>query len=180
MANEAKYITINELTETTAANLSNEAEIMINNSGEAVPATKAKLSTLLAKTNASIANLDGDIVEAQGDIEALQTGKANTALDNIPTNYDYVVESQVNSDGSWYRKYKSGWLEQGNTAETNNVTITFPKPFADTSYTLVGPGFYIVNAGAQTVNKTTTGFTTSSTSNISSTSYWYACGQGAN
>ena len=77
MANEAKYVTINELTETTAASLSDDAEIMINNSSEAVPATKAKLSTLLHKTSASIANLDGDIVKMQTDLEA------HTYLKNI-------------------------------------------------------------------------------------------------
>ena len=38
------------------------------------------------------------------------SGKADTNLGNIPSNYDYVVESQVNANGSWYRKYKSGWL----------------------------------------------------------------------
>lgn len=26
----------------------------------------------------------------------------------IPDLYDYVIESVVNSDGSWYRKWKSG------------------------------------------------------------------------
>lgn len=189
MTNKAEYVTINELTETTAASLSDDAEIMINNSSEAVPATKAKLSTLLAKTKASIANLDGNIVEAQGEIEALQTGKANTALDNIPTNYDYVIESQTLSDGSFYRKYKSGWLEQGNMSSvttgnssdfTQDKTITFPKPFASTNYTLIGPGFFIANAGRQDVTRTATGFTTSSYAQFCGTSYWYACGQGAN
>jgi len=114
------------------------------------------------------------------------SGKANTDLSNVLANIDYVVESQVNSDGSWYRKYKSGWLEQGNSSPTGdqnftlNKTITFPKPFADNTYTLVGPGFFISNAGAQTITRTTTGFTTSSVVNATGCVYWYACGQGAN
>lgn len=114
------------------------------------------------------------------------SGKANTDLSNVLANIDYVVESQVNSDGSWYRKYKSGWLEQGNSSPTGdqnftlNKTITFPKPFADNTYTLVGPGFFISSAGAQTITRTTTGFTTSSVVNETGCVYWYACGQGAN
>ena len=114
------------------------------------------------------------------------SGKANTDLSNVLSNIDYVVESQVNSDGSWYRKYKSGWLEQGNSSPTGdqnftlNKTITFPKPFADNTYTLVGPGFFISSAGAQTITRTTTGFTTSSVVNETGCVYWYACGQGAN
>ena len=113
------------------------------------------------------------------------SGKANTDLSNVPTGYDYVVESQVNTNGSWYRKYKSGWLEQGNSSPTGdltftlNKTINFPKPFADNTYMLVGPGFYIANAGAQHITRTATGFTTSSVQNPIGCAYWYACGQGA-
>lgn len=118
------------------------------------------------------------------------SGKANTDLSNIPMGYDYVIESKFPTvdDTSWYRLYKSGWLEQGNVSPaktgdsanfTLNTTITFPKPFADNNYTLVGPGFVIVNAGRQDVTKTATGFTTSSVANDCGTSYWYACGIGA-
>ena len=46
-------------------------------------------------------------------------------------NIDYVVERQVNADGSWYRKYKSGWWEQGGLVNVENTTVTFPKPFSD-------------------------------------------------
>ena len=118
-------------------------------------------------------------------------GKANTDLSNIPMGYDYVIESKfpTTDDTSWYRLYKSGWLEQGNVSPaktgdssgfTLNTTITFPKPFADNNYTLIGPGFVIVNGGRQDVTKTATGFTTSSIANNCGTSYWYACGIGAN
>ena len=100
-------------------------------------------------------------------------------------NIDYVVESQKNADGSWYRKYKSGWLEQGNSSPTGdqnftlNKTINFPKPFADNTYMLVGPGFFVASSGAQTITRTATGFTTGSIQNMTGCAYWYACGQGA-
>lgn len=55
---------------------------------------------------------------------------------------DYVVASQAptaNNDYMWYRKYKSGWVEQGQiktTAEYGSTggTITLPIEMADTNY----------------------------------------------
>ena len=121
----------------------------------------------------------------KAELQAVDSSKADTALSNVLANIDYVVESQVNSDGSWYRKYKSGWLEQGNSSPTGdqnftlNKTINFPKPFADNTYMLVGPGFFVASSGAQTITRTTTGFTTGSIQNMTGCAYWYACGQGA-
>ena len=65
------------------------------------------------------------------------SGKADTALSNVLANIDYVVESQVNADGSWYRKYKSGWLEQGGVVASAGTAFNFLKPFADTNYSIV-------------------------------------------
>lgn len=68
-------------------------------------------------------------------------GKADKDLGNIPTNYDYVIESQLptaDNGYTWYRKYKSGWVEQGgdgiSVAETNSKTVTLPIPMEDTRY----------------------------------------------
>jgi hypothetical protein len=61
-------------------------------------------------------------------------------------NADYVVESQLPTAANnytWYRKYKSGWVEQGGIASgisvraTNNVyqiSITLPIEMSDTNY----------------------------------------------
>ena len=60
-------------------------------------------------------------------------GKANADLSNCPPNYDYVVEHYNDEAGNWYRKYKSGWLEQGGTYTTDSDkvgTITYLKPFS--------------------------------------------------
>lgn len=57
----------------------------------------------------------------------------------INPNIDYVVESKLPTadDPTWYRKYKSGWLEQGGLAKSNaDVTVTLLKPFADTNYSV--------------------------------------------
>lgn len=75
----------------------------------------------------------------KAETDALFNGKADADLGNIPTNYDYVVESQLptSSNGyTWYRKYKSGWVEQGGRSKraTQDVSVTFPVPFMDTNY----------------------------------------------
>lgn len=60
-------------------------------------------------------------------------GKANADLSNCPSHYDYVVEHYNDGAGNWYRKYKSGWLEQGGTYTTDSDkvgTITYLKPFS--------------------------------------------------
>lgn len=90
------------------------------------------------KANASInffvVVANGEINQSQMDWSAWATslqGKANTDLSNTASNIDYVIESGTNDNG-WYRKYKSGWIEQGGTytAAANNIrTITFPTPF---------------------------------------------------
>lgn len=112
----------------------------------------------------------------------------------IPTaqTADYVVEWQVPTDlngYTWYRKYKSGWVEQGGSPTGKSSTVytgTLPVEMVDTNYTLVvtfnvkssGTGGY--SAGWDT--KTTTGFTTrgfGSGSSTVNTPNWYVCGMAA-
>lgn len=56
---------------------------------------------------------------------------------------DTVVAFQAPTAGNnytWYRKYASGWVEQGGivTSTTDaDVTVTYPVAFNDTNYTLV-------------------------------------------
>lgn len=53
---------------------------------------------------------------------------------------DYVVESQLptaDNDYTWYRLYKSGWVEQGGQitlADSTNTTVNFPITFSDSNY----------------------------------------------
>ena len=104
------------------------------------------------------------------------------------SNIDYVVESQVNSDGSWYRKYKSGWLEQGGKLITGTGDYTFLKPYASllnvTIQAMTRNTDGATNAGAWLLypGPTNTGFEI--IGNFSPTyfnsGYWYAVGQGAN
>ena len=81
-------------------------------------------------------------------------------------NIDYVVESKVNADGSWYRKYKSGWLEQGGQTPTvaagSTTTVTLLKPYNNVVYNVVVQpvGAYTASGEANNVvpTRTTTNF----------------------
>lgn len=113
-------------------------------------------------------------------------GKANTDLSNVSKNIDYIVESKVNSGGSWYRKYKSGWLEQGGIGLTvssdGTKTVTLIKPFKDTKYIvnrLDQDGFMISSAGIRGIsNKTTTSFVACNGQDKNMNIGWIAFGQG--
>ena len=112
-------------------------------------------------------------------------GKANADLSNCPPNYDYVVERYSDAQGNWFRKYKSGWLEQGGGygeafTDYRQVTITFLKPFNDTKYTLVHSSAGSGNAyeGA-TSAKTVSTFSIFNATNKDGLASWEAKGQGA-
>ncbi len=93
-----------------------------------------------------VGNFEQSAIEQTAGITAeTLNSKADADLGNIPTNIDYVVESQfptAENNYTWYRKYKSGWVEQGGTmtfpvagASATTKTITFPIEMADTRYT---------------------------------------------
>lgn len=90
-----------------------------------------------------VGNFEQSAIEQTAGITAeTLNGKADTDLGNIPTNYDYVVESQMPTAANgytWYRKYKSGWVEQGgrltmpatNAYSLSDVVITLPVPIQE-------------------------------------------------
>lgn len=94
---------------------------------------------------------------------------------------DYVVEFQVNADGSWYRKYKSGWLEQGGTfTGVSQSSLPYPllKPFAGENYkVLVSPSGQNINCWVGA--KTTTTVVIQSSEQANYGVYWEAKGMGA-
>lgn len=118
------------------------------------------------------------------------SGKADNNLGNIPANYDYVYgtfnqEAGTTAAASWWRIYRSGWIEQGGTTgnATNTETITFAKPFARVPFIycfcIAGDnyvkGVNVTSASATsfTLKKTTEGGTL-----IQNRINWFACGQG--
>lgn len=109
------------------------------------------------------------------------------------TGTDYVVAWQsptADNNYTWYRLYKSGWVEMGGPltfpvagTSLTKKTITFPIAMADTNYTAQPtpiwsqPDRYY---GWALMNKTTTsltydGYNTTRVDNLS----WFVCGMSA-
>ena len=105
---------------------------------------------------------------------------------------DHVVEVWTAADGSaWYRKYSSGWVEQGGTlpaGTTTTLTITFPMQFANADYTILksfsihndgeGGGGSLIYNQAGFYAKTATSARTSMT-NLMDAAFWIAFGRAA-
>ena len=110
-----------------------------------------------------------DAIDTGEILEALNE-KVDRDCENVDTTSgaDVVVEWQApdaSNDYKWYRKYKSGWIEQGGIQyATNSVTaytITFLKAMADSNYTVtIGCGDNTANANVYLFqfDRTTDGF----------------------
>ena len=120
-------------------------------------------------------------------LQGIETVQSNlTATDNkIVGISDYIVESYRNGT-EWYKKYKSGWVEQGGYYETIQMgtIVTLPTAFANSNYVIVGSIDSVYYKPSFSEKKTTSfkpdcgiagvGYN-GSTTNLN----WYACGQGA-
>lgn len=74
---------------------------------------------------------------------------------------DTVVAWQVptaENNYTWYRKYASGWVEQGGYIDSNTTTVTLLVPMKDSNYTLVGISNSDQNRVLNLRNKTTSSF----------------------
>ena len=115
--------------------------------------------------------------------------KADADLSNVSDNIDYVVESFYSQSGySWYKKYKSGWLEQGGRVQMidgASTTVSFLKSFATEYYTVVGAQRGNNVTDASKVGGWLISEQTASTIKVVNHSggtnnwYWHACGKGA-
>lgn len=106
------------------------------------------------------------------------------------TNSDYVIET-YEENGSWYRKYKSGWIEQGGqfTGTTVGMQTVTILPMADANYWVsiqrYGTAANGNNAAfqwQQVINATTTGFSaylSTSTPTSTATIRWMVSGYSA-
>lgn len=126
-----------------------------------------------------------DIAQVLQGVEQVQSN-LTTTNNKINGIADYIVES-YNNGTSWYRKWKSGWLEQGGTNPSSQQgTLTFSKAFKDTNYkclaTISFNDYGSVYFQMTMHSKTTTSVKYVSTSGSSRGACpfdWYACGQGA-
>lgn len=119
--------------------------------------------------------LDATISELQDEIDDIDTSLAfpiEFAPDDEP---DVVVKTQLptaDNNYTWYRLYKSGWVEQGghNDGENNQGTNTFAIEMADLNYS-ISLGRHVISGTAadkaavslQAHSCTTTGFTCAQT-----------------
>lgn len=148
-------------------------------------ANKESTAVLLAE----MAEIHSEIVAVAAQITAL--GDVSQIRSDITTlqGYDYVVESQsptAENNYIWYRKYKSGWVEQGICAAASggaSVAVTLPVTMADTNYSVL---LTQQNSDTSTnlfmlsfYNKTASGFTVNSRyagSSVAREFVWQVCG----
>ena len=138
----------------------------------------------MTHTLAELDVLVGELTEAQNDKMDRDGKNADTT-----SGADVVIDYQLptsNNNYTWYRKYKSGWVEQGGRTATFSNTaantsgalgVTLPITMADTSYSAIGT----LSANDNSVSgysyriiclhsKTTTGFTFDEWNNAASSS----------
>jgi len=132
-----------------------------------------------------------------GQLSEALNDKSDRDLRNVDTTAkaDAVIDYQEPTSANnytWYRKYKSGWVEQGGcvTSPSDSAYIvSLPMAMANTNYTVMitrdtGTSEYgtnNINARWQTVyNKTTTTFTTWGTYGGRPNFMWQLTGQAAN
>lgn len=170
---------------------------------------KESTQTLLAKIDAIDEEIDtvsqqitnlGDITTITGSISSLQqsvsdltttTGGHTTSIGTLDSRTtgltDYITQSQLptaQNNYTWYRKYKSGWVEIGgiNTdVSSDTKTITLPLTMADTNYTACVTGRYDgngTNAMITTKTTTTIAITTENSSGVDTGREfeWMVCG----
>ena len=125
----------------------------------------------------------GEIEAVLSAIETVQTqvNAVNSSMSGIS---DYIIES-YQSGTSWYRKWKSGWVEQGGVINTtsNEYSTTFLKPFSALPSLLIASvttETFFRNGAVMVHHLTTTGFYKQNVSSTDAQQFrWEARGQGA-
>ena len=91
-------VTIHDLPQIDSTSLSDDAELMVNNSNqEMVQANKITKAEFLKSVTAALANLDGDIAKIQTDLQKDEYFKAITGYDATKTQ----VLKNINGTLTW-------------------------------------------------------------------------------
>lgn len=105
--------------------------------------------------------------------------------EGIPSTGDVVIESSTGTN-TWYRKYASGWVEQGGNKLSGTKLYTLPITMADTNYTLIASygsdDTYVNNIKCihtSATQITVKGFNGVGTEVNTWIGNWYVCGQAA-
>lgn len=136
------------------------------------------------------AGLNAELFNGKADTSSVQALESRTdALEER----DYVVASQMptsSNNYTWYRKYKSGWVEQGVATLISGgdaVVITLPVPMSSINYNILLSQYNsdttVPNLNRLSFyNQTATGFSVISrytNSNVARSFLWKVCGQAA-
>lgn len=138
-----------------------------------------------SEIDASIESLNMAVNTLNSQCDQLNTEVENIKASNPLQDLDFVIESQMptaENDYTWYRKYQSGWVEQGGAYTGNplgTVSVNLLIPFSDTNYSVtITQGLYAAEYAdirdRYIKSKTKNSFVTSSASSVRFT--WFACG----
>ena len=166
------------------ADLQQALDEKANNSNVTAELAKKQNNLSAAQLEACNSGITAAKVGTYDGYAAQIASKANVGLDNIPANIDYVIESKfpTNNNPSWYRVYKSGWIEQGgeftntNTVFTVNLIKTMQNSHYSVSVTLGEENKnsnYSIIVGARTVTSFSGAM---SSAHITYPSLWRVCG----
>lgn len=135
----------------------------------------SSIQSNISSLNNSINTLNGAIDDANANIATLRNFH-----DGV---HDYVIEYQTPSaenNYTWYRKYKSGWVEMGGTYDKRNEEITLPITMTSDTYGIALSFCSTSGNNCQYnsftyTNKTTNGFTIMNSGTISGN--WFVYGK---
>ena len=172
---------VGPLTGNVTGNVSGSSSSCTGNAATATKATQDSAGQQINTTYIKGLSISGKTI-------TYTKGNGTTGTITVPTGTGYITESKYNADGSWYRKWSDGWLEQGGfcnaTSNGAAITVNLLKPMKNTNYTVLKSfntttGGYTSGATAlyyQAYAKTTTSFNTYDGTTTLKT-VWYACGQ---
>ena len=174
------------LTGNVTGNVSGSSSSCTGNAATATKATQDSAGQQINTTYIKGLSISGQTI-------TYTKGNGGTGSITVPTGAGakgYITESKYNADGSWYRKWSDGWLEQGGFCNATSggvaITVNLLKPMKNTNYTVLksfnttvdGAVTSHVGAYVQAYAKTTTSFKTYDGTSALRTA-WYACGQSA-
>lgn len=124
-----------------------------------------------------------------GQLSEALNDKSDRDLRNVDNTAgaDAVIDYQeptADNGYTWYRKYKSGWVEQGGGSGASNTTISLPIAMSNSEYAAIGT----VNSASgitqamsvQAIEKTTTTIKFVSFQTGNYTVNWQVSGKSAN
>lgn len=120
-----------------------------------------------------------------GQISEALNNKTDRNIRNVDTasKADSVIDFQEPTTGNgytWYRKYASGWVEQGGICPSLGYTVTFPVVMVDDNYTALGTARGTSgNYAIRIQSLTTTGMKLNSSSSNDHKIWWQVSGMAA-